>query len=213
MSITQRCSKEPYASKRPPPTPRRKVLRLECAKNNMKTDMTMMKQQLSTPLSFRHCRFRRQQGGGGIMIWAGIVGDALIEPFRVHDRVEITSASYCQLLESNLLTWLGDEPLQKNKTFIFQHDNAPAQTHHSGSAVSVWWPPCSPDLNSIENLWAILKRDINKDGKQFTSKVVKWKSIQVLVNNLTRYEIQKLTESLYKRIVKEIQRNRSFVNY
>ena len=26
----------------------------------------------------RHCRFRRQQGGGGMMIWTGIVRDELI---------------------------------------------------------------------------------------------------------------------------------------
>ena len=74
-------------------------------------------------------------------------------------------------------------------------------------------PSCYPDLNAIENLWAILKRDMYKDGKQFTAKEELWISIQVSANNLPRYGIQKFTESLDKRIVKVIQRNGSFVNY
>ena len=164
------------------------------------------------------CRLLR-----GIMIWAGIVGDELIWPFRVLYGDKIISASYCPFLESNLLPWLDDVPLQQRKTFVFQHYNAPAYftkaTEHflaslwiSGKRLMVW-PPCSPDLNPIENLWAILKRDIYKDWKQFTSKEDLCRSIQVSANNLSRFEIKKLTESPDKRIVKVIQRNGSFVNY
>ena len=35
-------------------------------------------------------RIRRQEGGGGIMLWAGIVGDELVGPFRVQG-VKLTS--------------------------------------------------------------------------------------------------------------------------
>ena len=31
------------------------------------------------------------------------------------------------------------------------------------------WPPSSPDLNMIENYWSLLKQEINKEGKQYTS--------------------------------------------
>ena len=55
-----------------------------------------------------------------------IVRDEPIGSFRVPDGVKITSAACCRLLESNLLPWLDDVPLQKRKTFVFQHDNAPA---------------------------------------------------------------------------------------
>ena len=37
---------------------------------------------------------RRQQGGGGIMIWAGIVNDRIIGPFKVDDGVKMNSANY-----------------------------------------------------------------------------------------------------------------------
>ena len=36
-------------------------------------------------------RLRRQQGGGGVMCCARIVGDKLIGPFRVPDRVKLNS--------------------------------------------------------------------------------------------------------------------------
>ena len=31
------------------------------------------------------------------------------------------------------------------------------------------WPPLSPDLNPVENLWADMSRIIYRDGKQFNN--------------------------------------------
>ena len=72
----------------------------------------------------RHTHFRRQQGGGDVMIWAGIIGDELVGPVRVSEGVKIASAAYCQLLESALLPWLENVPLLKRCKLIFQQDNA-----------------------------------------------------------------------------------------
>ena len=35
------------------------------------------------------CRFKLQQGGGGVMFWAGIVGKELIGPFKVDEGVKM----------------------------------------------------------------------------------------------------------------------------
>ena len=50
---------------------------------------------------------------------------------------------------------------------IFMHDNAPIHTAHiirdclQENRIHVMdWPPYSPDLNPIENLWALLKAEI-----------------------------------------------------
>ena len=39
-------------------------------------------------------QFKRQQGGDGVMIWAGIIGNELVGPFKVEDGVKIDSAGY-----------------------------------------------------------------------------------------------------------------------
>lgn len=57
--------------------------------------------------------------------------------------------------------------LLANEDAIFQYDNAPTHTAYIVQellrelGVNVMdWPPYSPDLNPIENLWALLKADI-----------------------------------------------------
>ena len=76
------------------------------------------------------------------MFWARIKrNDALIGPYKVPEGVKINAKSYCELLDKILLPWLEDQPLLHRKTFI------------------------SPDLNPIENLWAIIKRLVYEDGR------------------------------------------------
>ena len=153
--LLRNLAKNVQSQKQPPLSLRHKQSRLQWAKKYMKTDMkTDMKMVLFTDETRatldgsdgwgkgwvangqqRHNRFRRQQGGGGVMIWAGIIGGKILGPIRVPEGVKITSAAYCQLLESALLPWLDDVPLSKRCKLIFQHDNAPS---HSAKATQVF---------------------------------------------------------------------------
>jgi hypothetical protein len=107
-------------------------------------------------------RMRRQQGGDGVMIWGGIIGNAIISPFRVPEGLKLSSATYCQFLKNSLEPWLDNLLLATLKKIIFMHGNAPS---HAAKATTqflhllgfvnetlIVWPPNSPDLNPIENL-------------------------------------------------------------
>ena len=89
---------------------------------------------------------------------------------------------------------------------IFQQDNVPA---HRSEYTSNWlknagfkdervmaWPPNSPDLNPMENLWAIIKRRVYCNGRQFTNLKDLWTAIQEVSVSITPSEISNLTSSV-----------------
>ena len=74
------------------------------------------------------------------------------------------------------------------------------------------WPPSSPDLNCIENLWSVVKAEIYKGGKQYTSKDSLWKAIQSSCKNLDKSMIAKLTHSMDDRLIAVIERKGDYID-
>ncbi|XP_036357561.1 uncharacterized protein LOC118762690 [Octopus sinensis] len=76
----------------------------------------------------RHQLLRRQQQGGGVILWAGIIGDRLVGPFRVPEEVKVIAAAFCNLLKEVLDLWLDDILLSLLRNLEFMHDNTPSHS-------------------------------------------------------------------------------------
>ena len=84
------------------------------------------------------------------------------------------------------------------------HDKAPSHAARLSldflnksvkNATIMEWPPYSPDLNPIENMWSIIKRKVYASGKQFSSKDELWNVIKGAAKDISADEISKLTFS------------------
>ena len=94
-----------------------------------------------------------------------------------------------------------------NHDWVFQQDNAPI---HNAKATIGWftrknidlmkWPPLSPNLNPIENLWGILARSVYADEKQYETSDALRKSIKQELSNFDIQELRKVVESMPNRI-------------
>ena len=74
------------------------------------------------------------------------------------------------------------------------------------------WPPFLPDLNIIENLWSIIKRKICVSGRQFPTKTELWDATSSTADNISRDEIQKLTNSMDKRLISVISNHGGYIH-
>ena len=102
--------------------------------------------------------------------------------------------------------------LFKKGQWWFQQDNDPKHKSHlvqdwiKGKGIDVLdWPPYSPDLNPIENLWSDLKRRVEKRNPKNIEKLAEflkeeWKATDAEL-------IQKLVHSMPKRCATVVEKN------
>ncbi len=141
-------------------------------------------------------------GGGSVMVWAafGFNGKTRICFFEG----SLNAERYCQMLDEYLYPSISS---LANYPQVFQQDNAPCHTARVTKALlkskGSWvddWPARSPDLNPIENLWAILVQEVYKGGRQFDSKEALKRAIMTAWDQIPHQTLQDLITSMPNRV-------------
>lgn len=120
-------------------------------------------------------RSRAAQERFSVNVWAGILGDCLIGPYLLPER--LTGGNYLIFLDQVLPQLLADAhvPVGSRRQMWFQHDGAPAHYTNDvrlhlnarygqrwiGRGGPVHWPARSPDLTCLDFfLWGYLKAKV-----------------------------------------------------
>lgn len=119
------------------------------------------------PHAIRQVHFQQRFS---VNVWAGMIGDHLIGPFVLPER--LTGVTYLRFLQDDLPILMEEVPLYTRSRMWFLHDGAPAhasrivcehlrdtfQHRWVGRNAPVNWPARSPDLNPMDFfLWGHMK--------------------------------------------------------
>ena len=146
------------------------------------------------------------------MIWGCISLSGLVLLRKLRGTLSI--AKYCGIQKDDVLTVLK----AKYKRFWFQQDNT--RPHVSKTTMSFFvansvklldWPPYSPDLSPIQNMWSILK-EILYNGQSFSTKEQLWRKIEDTYFKLSPFKYDSIRSFLISsEIVIQILLNRKLI--
>lgn len=156
-------------------------------------------------------------GGGGIMVWGCL--SVLGVGYLCKIEGNMDQHLYKHILEGDFLNTIDYYHLDEAKIILMQ-DNDPK---HTAKSVTEWinsrefecleWPPQSPDLNPIENLWSDIKRRLN--GFESPPKGVNelWERVTEVWNLVNAETCRKLFMSMPNRMEEVIKAKGRWTKY
>lgn len=158
---------------------------------------------------------RRQQGGGGVMVWGGV-------GYRQRTNIRFVSGrmnsnDYLKLVDEEVIHSTND---RFGNNYIFQQDNAAIHTARKvkeyferNSVQTLDWPALSPDLNIIENVWGHLSRIVYQGGRQYANVEELKDAIRTTWDRLPKKYIKSLFKSLRSRMLEVIEKQGGHTHY
>lgn len=136
------------------------------------------------------------------MVWAGFCWEER-GPLVVHSG-SVTGSAHAKLLEDHAIPSFKE--IFAGGGGIFQQDNAPVHTAKVAQDVLVAgkikilpWPAYSPDLNPIENLWAIMETNLrSRHSPSSLSELIK--AVRTEWNSIPQEVLRGLIESMPRRV-------------
>ncbi len=143
-------------------------------------------------------------GKGSIMIWGFMTGCGNFRICKVDGTMN--SSKYVKMLEEFFFDEITELGIKLGDV-IFQQDNASC---HVSSLTKKWfseqkvhlleWPPQSPDMNPIENVWNYLDIQVRKRQQEISTVNDLYRIIQEEAKKIPKSFIKKLYRSMPRRI-------------
>lgn len=224
-----------FATKKPKISEKNRKLRLEFAKKYVKMPITFWNRiiwsdesKFELINSKRRIRVYKRRGEGlnpsttqptvkhskSVMVWGCVAGSGVGNLTEVSTKMN--AEVYVNILDNNLVQSADELKIRDN--FMFQSDNDPKHTSklakkwlNDNNIETIEWPPQSPDLTFIENLWDFVDRNITSDKR--TSISMFRKAIFETWKNTPQELIDKCVDSIPRRLEAVIGANGLNTNY
>lgn len=175
------------------------------------------------PRAVRRTNF---QNRFSVNLWVGIVGNQIIGPSELPDR--LNAANYLFFLQNQLEDLMDEVPLAIRAGMHFQHDGAPA---HFGRAVRHWldqnyparwigrggpivWPPRSPDLNPVDYyFWGRMKDIVYATEVETREDLLERINLAGNMIRQNNFEILRASQSIRRRARMCIEQNGNLIEH
>lgn len=146
-------------------------------------------------------------GGGSVMVWGCITREGMGRLHRIEGIMD--GPRYADILRENLIGTLKDKKLKHTGRYkvIFQQDNDSKHTSHvtkeffeEKNITVLPWPPSSPDMNIIEHVWDQIDALIRARNPLPRNKNEMWEALQEEWGNFPQASLDKLYESMPRRV-------------